>query len=386
MQTVRARRKGTTLAELLAALVVFSVVAFSAGELFQKTLLSKKMAYAEEDLRFSMAAAQDALIPRIRGASSIDRIFSDRITVTYAGVQSTYCLDGPQDGTPRTLMKIPGGLCDLANPGRRVVEGTRGAVTQFVVSTTTVDALFSSMQSLYDNNPFINPGNGCTDAANTNLTLNSNSNTTLPPGNYGRLAMGNNVTLTLQSGNYQFNSIGINTGNDFVVNLSLNANQDPVVIYVTGSLEIGNNARVNNVLRDPSKLLVIVGDCKQPTGQSVQYGNGAIVYWRLYAPGALSVEFGNNVVFADYIFAPRASVEFGNNVAINGSITGNNIEIGNNAVVTGNLVANKVEIGNNAQVNNNGQGLSGVNFIFLRMNLLKDGRPFSIRYSIRRRS
>ncbi|MDX2166351.1 MAG: hypothetical protein SF182_04785 [Deltaproteobacteria bacterium] len=106
----------------------------------------------------------------------------------------------------------------------------------------------------------------------------------------GELKLSGNSTRTLSAGTYVATSLAISGNSELIIN----AAAGPVVLYVTGAIDISGNG-ISNALKPKDFSLVQVG------GASVQFSGNAVYTGTVYAPeSALSVN-GNGVFFGSYV-------------------------------------------------------------------------------------
>jgi Tfp pilus assembly protein PilX len=132
------------------------------------------------------------------------------------------------------------------------------------------------------------------------------------------LFMGNNDSVTLGGGVYNF--CQINFGNGANVNIAAGAT---ILIYIdsparpgsgcaagSGGISTGNNATFSNPSQDPTKLQIVI------------YGQ---------APSWPTIDLPNNITVYGAIYAPNTGIKFKNNGNFVGGITAKSIEFKNNA-------------------------------------------------------
>lgn len=157
-----------------------------------------------------------------------------------------------------------------------------------------------------------NPADSCSGGNGTGSTCYTNTGA-IPR----QLSLGNNGSVTLGGGVYNF--CNINIGNGASINI---ASAAKVIIFIDspdrsgsgcvagqGGITSGNNAVFSNPSGDPTALqLVIYGSTAQPT---------------FFLP--------NNITLAASIYAPTTAIDFKNNGSFNGGISAKSINIKNNA-------------------------------------------------------
>ena len=150
---------------------------------------------------------------------------------------------------------------------------------------------------------------GVTDVSSTG---GANSNVVLVPGAYRDLNLGSNRTVTLSSGDYYFQSITSSINLDLMLDLSSGA---PVNIYVTGNIDLGNNADVlvktvgSGVFTDADLL----GD----------HSSASLVYLETHGQftlGANSAWYGTVYASADVAGAEKVELSIGQNATVWGAL------------------------------------------------------------------
>ncbi len=131
------------------------------------------------------------------------------------------------------------------------------------------------------------------------------------------LTLGNNASITLGGGLYNFcsisatNNVSINLAPGVSTEIFIDSPSDPGSGCASGSgtLNIKNNATFTNPSDNPDALQIYV------------YGPDT---------GSNEVEFKNNGVFYGVIYAPTSTVELSNNANFNGAISADTVQLDNN--------------------------------------------------------
>jgi hypothetical protein len=148
------------------------------------------------------------------------------------------------------------------------------------------------------------------------LAISNNGSLTLDAGNYGQLQTGQNVTVTLTGGTYNFSDWAI--GN----NAHLFA-QAPVEIHIAGRLVIGKNSSLSP---DPASGLTAKEIHILVTGQNGNDGS--------LGTTPLAVEFGNYSTLAASVFVPNGTLSIDNDTNASGAFLGKWVMVGNNTTLT----------------------------------------------------
>ena len=189
--------------------------------------------------------------------------------------------------------------------------------TQYVLSPPNMlnPSTLADSKTSNDNGRLLagaSPADSCSGGNGTGSTCYTNTGTAPR-----QLSLGNNGSVTLGGGVYNF--CNINIGNGASINI---ASAAKVIIFIDspdragsgcvtgqGGISSGNNAVFSNPSGDPTALqLVIYGSTAQPT---------------FFLP--------NNITLSAAIYAPTTTVNFKNNGTFNGGISAKAIVIKNNA-------------------------------------------------------
>ena len=148
------------------------------------------------------------------------------------------------------------------------------------------------------------------------VTIGNNGSQTLDAGSYGALIAGNDASIVLSGGNYDFAEWVM--GNNVHVTVQASAE-----IRIAGRLKFGSNGILSP---DPASSLK-AGDIRMiVTGQNGDDGSlGAT---------PVAVQFGNNNKTTANVYAPNGTLALQNNVICTGAFIGRWVSVGNNASLT----------------------------------------------------
>jgi hypothetical protein len=150
--------------------------------------------------------------------------------------------------------------------------------------------------------------------------VNSSSANPLPPGRYGTVSYGNNVTVTLRPGDYYIARFSIGNNSNMVINPP-----GKVTLHIKNSFQGGNQLHVNSGGDTGNFRLNLY------TNATLQIGNAN--------QGDSELDF-NGIIYSPY----SSTIQFGNNNQIQGAI----------------LSAGVVQVGNNTQFGYSGAVQSSV--------------------------
>ena len=148
----------------------------------------------------------------------------------------------------------------------------------------------------------------------------------------GAVNVSNSGTMTLNSGNYKFSTIGLSNS----ATLTINATTAPVNIYLTGniySINISNSASIIIPATNTYPVTFYTDGGTSISNGSVVNNSYNPANLILYNTSANAVSIANSGNFYGAIYAPLASVSLSNSSTIYGSVISNLLTMANSAAI-----------------------------------------------------